>query len=154
MRAPREPGDGVNVNKLFKLPMALLALLTISLSVQGLTEAERAEIEARIKPVGEVCLQGDDSCGQMVTVVSAVSRSGEEIYNTYCLACHLTGVGGAPLLGDTVAWAERIAKGMDALYSTGINGMPGTTMMAKGGCMDCSDEEVMAAVDYMTENSQ
>jgi cytochrome c5 len=27
-------------------------------------------------------------------------------------------------------------------------------MMAKGGCMNCSDEEVNAAVDYMVAGSQ
>ncbi|HAN67443.1 MAG TPA: cytochrome c5 family protein, partial [Halieaceae bacterium] len=49
---------------------------------------------------------------------------------------------------------DRIAKGMDVLHDHGINGIPGTGMIAKGGCMSCSDEEVMAAVDFMVENSQ
>jgi cytochrome c5 len=32
--------------------------------------------------------------------------------------------------------------------------LAGTGMMAKGGCGNCSDEEVTAAVDYMIDSSQ
>ena len=85
---------------------------------------------------------------------SGVARSGEEVYNSACLACHLTGAAGAPKLGEAAAWADRIAKGIDTLYDSGIKGLPGTGMIAKGGCMNCSDEEVRAAVDYMVEGSQ
>ena len=67
-------------------------------------------------------------------------------------ACHATGAGGAPMLGDAVAWADRIAQGNDALYDHAINGLNG--MPAKGLCMDCSDEEIQVAVDYMVVGSQ
>ena len=43
---------------------------------------------------------------------------------------------------------------MNVLYDSGINGLAGTGMIAKGGCMNCSDEEVNAAVDYMVAGSQ
>jgi cytochrome c5 len=119
-----------------------------------LSEAQRAAIEERIKPVGESCLVGDSSCGGAAASASAAPRSGEEVYNSACMACHATGAAGAPMLGDSTAWAARIAKGSDALHDSGINGVAGTGMIAKGGCMNCSDQEVMAAVDYMVENSQ
>jgi cytochrome c5 len=76
------------------------------------------------------------------------------VYESACSACHGTGAGGAPKYGDVEAWAPRIAKGMDALHQSGLNGVSGTGMMAKGGCMNCSDDEVIAAVDYMVEGSQ
>ncbi len=119
-----------------------------------LSDEQRAAIEERIKPVGEVCLQGDSSCGGAVAAASAGPRSGEDVYNAACMACHTTGAGGAPVLGDVAAWADRIAKGTDVLYDSGVNGVAGTGMIAKGGCMDCSDEEIYAAVDYMIEGSQ
>ena len=65
-----------------------------------------------------------------------------------------TGAAGAPKVGDKAAWSDRIAKGTDALYSAGVNGVPGTGMIAKGGCMNCSDEEIHAAVDFMVAGSQ
>ena len=71
-----------------------------------------------------------------------------------CMACHGTGAGGAPKFSDVAAWADRIAKGADALHTSGLNGVAGTAMMAKGGCMNCSDEEVIAAVDFMVAGSQ
>jgi len=130
------------------------ALLALSVSAVELNDRQRAEIEERIAPVGEVCLQGDSSCGGAAVAASSGPRSGEEVYNSACMACHTTGAGGAPMLGDAAAWADRIAKGTDALYASGVQGVPGTGMIAKGGCMNCSDEEIHAAVDYMVAGSQ
>lgn len=131
----------------------LLALLPLAAYAVDLTKEQRAEIEGRIKPFGEVCLPGDD-CGGTAMVVASGPRSGEEVYNGACMACHASGAAGAPKVGDAGAWGDRIAKGMDVLYDSGINGVAGTGMIAKGGCMDCSDEEIRAAVDYMVDNSQ
>ncbi|MCY4426306.1 MAG: c-type cytochrome [Halieaceae bacterium] len=142
------------MNKPLKLLTAWLTLVIVGLPAHGLTEAERDAIVERIKPVGEVCLQGDETCGIVAPPVSVATRSGEQVYNSICVACHLTGVANAPMLGDTAAWAERIAKGIDALYETSITGMAGTTMLPMGSCMDCSNEEVTAAVDFMVENSR
>jgi cytochrome c5 len=131
-------------------------LLAVSASAADLSDKQRAEIEERIKPVGEVCLEGDNNCGGSAVAVAAggAARSGEDVYNAACMACHSTGAAGAPKLGDAAGWADRIAKGNDALYSSGINGVAGTGMMAKGGCMNCSDDETKAAVDYMVAGSQ
>ena len=63
-----------------------------------------------------------------------------------------TGAGGAPKTGDAAAWADRIALGDDSLYGNAINGL--NAMPAMGLCMDCSEDEVKAAVDYIVENSQ
>ncbi|MCR9105631.1 MAG: c-type cytochrome [Gammaproteobacteria bacterium] len=143
------------IRKVSALVAIAAALLAASVYALDLTDAQRADIEARIKPVGESCLQGDASCGGPAgAVAGAVARSGEDVYNAACMACHATGAGGAPLVGDTAAWGDRIAQGMDVLYVAGIEGVPGTGMIAKGGCMSCSDEEIKAAVDHMVENSQ
>ena len=120
-----------------------------------LTDEQRAAIEERIKPVGESCMAGDSDCGGAgAGPVNSGPRAGDEVYAASCAACHDAGVAGAPSPGDAAGWADRIAKGMDVLYDSGINGLAGTSMMAKGGCMNCSDEEVKAAVDYMVESSQ
>jgi cytochrome c5 len=130
-----------------------LAATAMAATAMAATEDQAAEIESRIKPVGDVCLQGDASCGVKVAA-STGPRSGEDVYNAACMACHSTGVAGAPKVGDAAGWAERITKGMDALYDSGVNGLAGTGMIAKGGCMNCSDEEVRAAVDFMVDGSQ
>ena len=59
-------------------------------------------------------------------------------------------------MGDKAAWAERIAQGMAVLHEHAIKGFTGKTgmMPPKGGRMDLSDAEVMAAVDYMISQSK
>ena len=138
-----------------RIVFSLVAMaLAVAVSAQEISDRERAAIEERIRPVGEVCLQGDSRCGGSAAAASSGPRSGEDVYNSACMACHSTGAGGAPKLGDVAAWVDRIAKGNDALYASGVDGVPGTGMIAKGGCMNCSDEEVHAAVDYMVAGSQ
>jgi cytochrome c5 len=66
--------------------------------------------------------------------------------------CHNSGVAGAPKLGDKEAWAPRIAKGQESLYSVAIKGEG--AMPAKGGNAALSDDEVKAAVDHMVEESK
>jgi cytochrome c5 len=138
-----------------RIVLSFIAMaLAFTVSAQDLSESQRAAIEERIKPIGESCMQGDSSCGGAVAAVSSGPRSGEDVFNAACMACHSTGAGGAPKVGDIAAWADRIAKGNDTLYASGVNGLPGTGMIAKGGCMSCSDEEIHAAVDYMVAGSQ
>lgn len=133
----------------------LAALLAISVSAQDLSDAQRSAIEERIHPVGESCIEGDSSCGGApAATTGGAPRSGEEVYNAACMACHSTGAAGAPKYGVAANWADRIAKGNAALYTSGIEGLPGTGMMAKGGCVSCSNEEIEAAVDYMVAGSQ
>lgn len=144
------------------LPLVMVA----AAHAVDLTDEQRAEIAARLEPVGDVCLQGEScggppkkpgagpAAGGTMAEALAVEVDGEGTYNTACMACHATGAGGAPMVGDTEAWEPRIAKGKDALYNSGLNGVAGTSMMAKGGRADLSDEAVKAAVDYMVANSQ
>ncbi|MDG1945545.1 MAG: c-type cytochrome [Halioglobus sp.] len=133
----------------------LATLLAISVSAQDLTDAQRTAIEARIHPVGESCIEGDSGCGGVVAAAaSSGPRSGEEVYNSACLACHSTGAAGAPIYGVAANWTDRIAKGNAVLYTSGIEGIAGTGMIAKGGCMSCSNEEIEAAVDYMVAGSK
>ncbi len=73
---------------------------------------------------------------------------GEEIYNRSCFSCHAAGVSGAPIPGDTDAWAPRRAKGREALLKSVREGIP-PGMPPMGLCMSCTDEELAAAVDYM-----
>jgi len=87
----------------------------------------------------------------------AAPLTGRQVYNAVCIACHAApGVGGAPALGDRDAWAARIAQGMDTLFDHALNGFSGSTggiMPRKGGRLDLSDEEIIAAVRYLVEQA-
>lgn len=136
--------------RLFFITLLLVPLATMAVD---LSERQRADIEARIKPFSDVCVQGE-ACSGGGEIAATEGRSGEEVYNGACLACHSAGIAGAPKVGDQVAWAARIGKGMEALYDSGINGIAGSGMIAKGGCADCSDDEIRLAVDYMVDSSR
>jgi len=113
-----------------------------------------AEIEARLIPNGSVCKVGDD-CGTVSAAAQASSgaaMSGEQVYNQFCFACHSAGVAGAPKFGSKADWEPHIAKGIDTLVQSAINGVP-PGMPAKGTCMSCSDDELHAAVEYMVEHA-
>lgn len=105
-------------------------------------------IAERIQAVGSVCVKGE-ACANNLTVASAEAKSGEEVYNTACLACHASGAAGAPKHRNASDWAGRLTAGLDTVYSNAINGMG--AMPAKGLCGSCSDDEIKAAVDHMIE---
>jgi cytochrome c5 len=77
--------------------------------------------------------------------------AGKALYETTCKACHGPGIAGAPKFGDKAAWADRIKQGPAVLVEHAIKGFQGKTgvMPPKGGS-SASDEEIKAAVAYMT----
>lgn len=85
----------------------------------------------------------------LVVPGGAAADSGEEIYQKRCSLCHAGGAGGAPKFKDRGDWEPRAARGRLSLYEIALKGKPNTAMMAKGGFRDLSNDEVMAAVDYM-----
>lgn len=78
---------------------------------------------------------------------------GQKTYDGMCFACHAVGAAGAPKFGDKVAWEPRIAKGMEVLLATVVKGT-NTGMPARGGCGNCSDDDLKAAVEYMTAHAK
>ncbi|MEX1033945.1 MAG: c-type cytochrome [Cellvibrionaceae bacterium] len=107
-------------------------------------------IAERLRPVGEICMAGDECTGGATTVVAASeARDPAEIYQATCGTCHNTGVGGAPKPGDAAAWEPRLEKGMETVFENAWNGI--NAMPAKGICMNCTEEEMRATIDYMIE---
>ncbi|WP_322011775.1 c-type cytochrome [Paraburkholderia sp. J12] len=80
------------------------------------------------------------------------ARSGESVYGSVCFACHGTGAAGAPKLGDKAAWLPRISEGDATLLHHALLGFK--AMPPRGGCSDCSDADIKAAVAYMTAKSK
>jgi cytochrome c5 len=68
------------------------------------------------------------------------------LYTQVCQTCHAAGVANAPKLGDKVAWAPRLALGIDGLTASAIKGK--NAMPPKGGST-ASEAEIKAVVTYM-----
>lgn len=116
-----------------------------------------AQTESRLEPFGSVALPGEQPEGPaeaaVVAAPAAAPLSGQQVYNAACFACHGgEGIGGAPGTGNKAAWSARLAKGSAMLNEHALKGFQGATgvMPPKGGRVDLSDEEIIAAVDYMT----
>jgi len=77
-------------------------------------------------------------------------KNGEEVFKAQCTACHTTGAAGAPKLGDTAAWAPRIATGYDALLNSAVKGK---NAMGPQGGGDFETLEIGRAVVYMVNAS-
>jgi len=141
---------------------AIILVIIASKLTSDVTDYKPEEIVVEnIKPVGEVYIAGESepeaapataAGADAAATAAAGPKSGEEIYNSTCLACHATGAAGAPKLGDAAAWAPRIAAGMDSLIANATNGLK--AMPPKGLCMTCSEAELQGAIEYMVDNSQ
>ncbi|MDR0780815.1 MAG: c-type cytochrome [Pseudomonadales bacterium] len=133
------------------LSVFLAALLALC-AATGAFAALEDQIRARLQAPAAVCEVGQ-KCAEGLTLpgVAGGPATGEEAYTTFCAACHATGLNNAPAFGNAEAWAPRIAKGMDVLHESALNGFNNGAMPPKGTCMACSSDILNAAVDYMVQ---
>ena len=107
------------------------------------TDALKAEaFDQRIAPLARVVLKDASDVASL--------KTGEQVYQAQCSACHNSGAAGAPKLGDAAAWAPRLATGYDALMNSVLKGKG--AMAAQGGG-DHSDFEIARAVVYLGNQS-
>jgi cytochrome c5 len=142
----------VSVNlmkKMLAVPVAVMALWAV-----GAQASTNDAIAERIKPVGQVCVQGQE-CKGVEAVASAAGGGGgaktaDEIVASHCGACHTAGVLGAPKIGDSADWNKRASEqgGLDGLLAKAISGI--NAMPPKGTCADCSDDDLKGAIQKMS----
>lgn len=81
----------------------------------------------------------------------AGQAAGKAVYESTCVACHGTGVAGAPKFGDKAAWAPRLAAGFDEVLKIATQGKG--AMPPKGGST-ASDADFKAAVEYLVNSAK
>lgn len=127
----------------FAVPILVIILLANYVSGQfkpaAGTEAQAEQsVAQRIARVGEVTVKDASDLSAM--------KTGEQVYQAQCVACHGSGAAGAPKIGDAGAWGPRVKSGFDALVNSALKGKG--AMGAQGGG-DFSDYEISRAVVYM-----
>ena len=94
----------------------------------------------------------------VVASSQSIAGEGEDLYTAKCNACHGAATAKmlkAPEIGNKADWAPRIAKGMDALMDTALNGSKvNPAMLPKGGAADLSDAQIKTIVEYMVSRGK
>lgn len=145
VNAPSLQRGGVGLTVLFSflVPLAVVAVL-VSLvvskapSATGPAFSEKA-IAERLKKIGSLELRD----------ANRPMKTGEQVYQSACVACHGSGALGAPKFGDAAAWAPRIKTGFDALLLSALKGK-GNMSAQGGGVFD--DFEIARAVVHMANS--
>nr|WP_254797380.1 c-type cytochrome [Pseudomonas aromaticivorans] len=134
------------IKKFLAAQAAVLALWAV-----GAQADSDDNIAERLKPVGEVCIAGQECKGVgAVAAAAGGARSADDVIAKHCGACHSSGVLGAPKIGDAADWKARAGErgGFDALLKSAIAGR--NAMPPKGTCADCSDDELKGAIHKMS----
>jgi cytochrome c5 len=133
----------------FAVPIAIIVLLAYYVdnttrTGAGTNELAPAEIAQRIAPIAQVSVRDANA--------PRVYKTGEQVFQAVCSACHATGAAGAPKFGNSGDWAPRIAQGFDTLWHTALTGKG--AMPPRGGTSpdDYSDYEIGLAVAYMANH--
>ena len=127
----------------FVLPVIIIIMLvnyvvSDNMPAAGSDAFSAEAVARRLQPVGAVEYKDVNNVATM--------KSGQQVYDAQCTACHAAGVAGAPKMGDESAWAPRIKTGWDAMLGSVLKGKG--AMGAQGGG-DYSDFEVARAVVFL-----
>ncbi|HEX2826528.1 MAG TPA: c-type cytochrome [Burkholderiales bacterium] len=130
----------------FVIPIVLISIIaglaTRSVS-PGATVLSEEAIAKRLKPVGQVVVaEGSDVPGQ---------KTGKQIVDSVCSACHATGALNAPKIGDAAVWGPLIKQGHEHLTEMAIKGI--RAMPPRGGNPALTDDELARAVAYMANQA-
>lgn len=116
-------------------------------SLSYLNEEDRLAIATYLKTV-----VSQEPLGVSPSTAQPTLKRGKQVYVNSCLICHQTGKMSAPRIGNGASWYERLKRsGLSGLYRhtyQGFNSMP-----VKGACVTCSENDVIAAVDYILNKS-
>lgn len=116
-----------------------------------LDDRELATLKERIAPIGQVRTSDQPPMETASAQAPAAPRSGSEVVQQVCSACHGAGVLGAPKIGTKGDWQPRLAQGFDTLTQHAITGI--RAMPPKGGNPGVSEDEIKAAVTEMLKQS-
>lgn len=116
-------------------------------SLRYLNEEDRIAIGVYLKSV-----KSDEPLGLPGSDAPPTLARGRQIYLSSCVICHQNGEMSAPIIGDGPNWYRRLkSNGLVKLYHHVIKGY--NSMPIKGACVTCSNQDVIAAVDYILDKS-
>ena len=145
IKTPKQLGWAVFLA--FVVPILVIILLANFVSSQfkpaaGSDGMEEQRVAERLQRIGRIEVKDANDVGAL--------KTGEQVFQAQCAACHSSGAAGAPKLGDSGAWGPRLGQGYAVLVGNALKGKG--AMGAQGGG-DFSDFEIGRAVVYMANQS-
>jgi cytochrome c5 len=130
----------------FVVPIIVIIMLTQFVAsgeknAAGTDALAPEAVASRIQRVGAVTIKDASDTASL--------KTGEQVFQAQCSACHATGAAGAPKFGDEAAWGPRIKQSFEALLNSALKGKGN---MGPQGGGDFSDYEVARAVVYMANH--
>ncbi len=81
--------------------------------------------------------------------------AGRKIFNEFCATCHnqqpIINIH-APRIGDKKIWQALSKQGLSTLLKVTIDGRG--AMPARGGCFECSDQQLTETIQYILKQSE
>jgi cytochrome c5 len=140
--------------------LVAVAIISASCGESGNKAKETAKkatekVEKAAEKVAEKAEEVAEKTEEAVKAVLGNVDHGKEIYDNKCMACHMTGVTGAPKLDEKERWATIATQGLDVLYNHSIKGFTGKqgVMPPKGGFADLTETDMKDAVSYMLKTA-
>jgi cytochrome c5 len=116
-------------------------------SLKYLTEDDRMAIATYLKTV-----ISQEPFDLLPSEKQPTLKRGKQVYINSCIVCHQNGAMSAPRIGNSANWFMRLkSSGLNGLYRHTIHGF--NSMPIKGACVTCSDNDIMAGVDYLLNQS-
>lgn len=116
-------------------------------SLSHLSQDDRLAIATYLKTVESIETLGLPPSHRKPTL-----KRGRQVYLRSCVICHQNGEMAAPVIGNGPNWELRLkTNGLVGLYRHAIYGY--NSMPVKGACVTCSDNDVIAAVEYILKRS-
>ena len=131
----------------FLVPIIVIVMLsqlvTTGINSDADSQGSAEAVAARLKPIGQVDVTDPNA--------PKVEKTGKEIVDTVCSACHATGALNAPKIGDKAAWSKHIGVGLEHLTQNAVKGVG--QMPPRGGNPDLTDIEIARAIAFMANQS-
>lgn len=108
-----------------------------------------------INPAEVQMIQTFHSPVSFVKQLAGDAHPGEKVFKEFCASCHskepIIDVN-APHIGDKKAWQAISQQGMPALMKITTRGAG--AMPSRGGCFECSDEQLQQTIQYILDQSK
>lgn len=135
------------INHLIKNSFVILCLSFSPYLYADFLDQSAEAIEARIAPIGKVRIASQPTFSQTLLTNNVQTHLGKALFANHCILCHGSGIAGAPRLGNKKDWELRSKKKLSLLLKHVKNGY--RAMPPKGACLECSSDDLKAAIHYM-----